>query len=377
MPESKHAVVLGCGLVGAAMVRDLAREERFRVDAVDVDAARLESLAGHERISPRAVDLSSAAAVRSVVASADVVIGALPSTLGLATLRTVIEAGKPYCDISFMPEDGTQLDGLARENGVTAVLDCGVAPGLANMLIGHAARQLEETHDVLFYVGGLPKEPQWPYLYKAPFAPSDVIEEYTRPARFVENGQQVTRPALSDAELIDFPRVGTLEAFNTDGLRSLLKLDARNIREKTLRWPGHVELMRVLRETGFFDKDLVEVEGSLVRPLDVTARLLFPKWQLGEDEVDFTLLQVYVSGVEAGRSRRFEYTLYDEYDPRTGEHSMARTTGYPCTLVARLLVDGRFHRPGVHPPEALGRESEIVEHLLTGLAERGVRVESA
>lgn len=371
----KKAVVLGCGLVGATMARDLAGDGEFDVTAIDVSQANLERLKGFPRLRTECRDLGGPAQIKQAVANADIVVGAMPSTLGFMTLRAVIESGKPFADISFMVEDQTELDGLAKKHGVSAVVDCGVAPGLANVIIGHCAAQLDATDRVVFYVGGLPKRPRWMYQYKAPFAPADVLEEYTRPARMVEGGQIVTKPALSEPELIDFPPVGPLEAFNTDGLRSLLKtIKAPNMVEKTLRYPGHIQLMRILRETGFFSKDEIEVRGVKVRPLDVTSKLLFPLWTYEPGEEEFTVLRVIVEGRKDGRRLRHTYDLYDEYDRAAGQSSMARTTGFPCVIVARLLAERRFHEPGVHPPEYLGRQTGLLEHLLKQLSSRGVNV---
>jgi saccharopine dehydrogenase-like NADP-dependent oxidoreductase len=275
-----------------------------------------------------------------------------------------------------MAEDPRTLDELARAHGTTAVVDCGVAPGLANMIIGARCAQLDRVDDVLFHVGGLPRERRWPYEYKAPFAPSDVIEEYTRPARSKENGKIVVRPALSEPELLDVPGVGTLEAFNTDGLRSLLDtIDAPRIREKTLRWPGHIELMRVLRETGFFGKERIEVDGVEVRPLAMTSKLLFEHWRLEPREREFTYLRVEVAGQKDGREQRFVTTLLDEYDSETDEHSMARTTGFPCTIVLRMLLDGTIEGPGVIVPEQLGAQPPVFDRLVRELALRGVHLE--
>jgi len=369
----RKAVVLGCGLVGATMARDLAADPSFEVTAVDSSEKNLRRLAGVPNIGALAVDLGTPERVKAAVTGFDLVVGAMPSTLGFATLRAVIESGKPYVDISFMIEDATQLDALAKKRGVTAVVDCGVAPGLANFVIGYCADQLDTVDDVVFYVGGLPKERHWPYEYKACFAPFDVLEEYTRPARMVENGQVVTKPALSEPELIDFPHVGTLEAFNTDGLRSLLTtIKSPNMREKTLRFPGHIDLMQVLRETGFFGKEEIEVRGVKVRPLDVTSRLLFPMWELEPGKEEFTVLRVIVGGRKDGKALRHVYDLYDETDRRTGDTSMARTTGFPCVIVGRMILEGRFNKPGVFPPELLGREPGLMEHMTKELAARGV-----
>lgn len=390
---AKNVVVLGCGMIGATMARDLAREAKFDVLALDVDTRNLAALDGVRGCSTRQADLSDVAALKQVIAGADVVVGAMPSRFGFQTLRAVIEAGKPFADISFMPEDALQLDALARERGVTAVVDCGVAPGLANLLIGRSASIMQRVDRVAFYVGGLPKARQWPYQYKAPFAPSDVVEEYTRPVRLREAGKLVVKPALSEPELMDFPGVGTLEAFNTDGLRSLVTtIDAPDMVEKTLRYPGHIELMRVLRETGFFNKEPLAVGDKWVRPLDVTSKLLFPMWKLKPGEAEFTILRVVVEGVplaaeaaaiggsvgargsrSAGRVRH-TYDLYDETDAATGTSSMARTTGFPCAIVARMLVTGELRHPGVRPPELIAPLPGVCDHVLAELARRGVIV---
>jgi saccharopine dehydrogenase-like NADP-dependent oxidoreductase len=217
----KKVVVLGCGLVGGVMVRDLAKDSELAVVAVDVAEGNLDRL-GLPDIEKRRVDLSDTKAIAATVSDADVVVGAVPGRLGFAMLRTVIEAGKSISDISFFPEEALALDELAKEKGVAAVVDCGVSPGLSNLAIGRAASRLAEVDDVVIYVGGLPVVRHWPYEYRSVFSPTDVIEEYTRPARLVENGQIVVREALSEVELLDFPGVGTLEAFNTDGLRSVI-----------------------------------------------------------------------------------------------------------------------------------------------------------
>ncbi len=280
-----------------------------------------------------------------------------------------------HIDISFFPEDALQLNELARQNGVTAVVDCGVAPGLCNIIAGYVAGQLEQVDEYICYVGGLPKTRRWPYEYKAVFSPVDVLEEYTRPARFVEYGQQVTRPALSEVELIDLPGVGTLEAFNTDGLRSLMDtLNAPFMKEKTLRYPGHANLMRVFRDSGFFNAGPVAVDGVSVSPMALTSRLLFDQWKLGQNEEDFTVMRVTLSGQRQGQAVRYTYDLYDEYDPASQVHSMARTTGYTCTIIARQVAGGLFNRPGICPPELVGGAPGCFENLLAGYAERNIRL---
>jgi lysine 6-dehydrogenase len=368
-----RALVLGGGMVGSAMAADLAADPAFEVTVADVRPDSLERLAASIDVQTIPADLSEPKTVSRLAADHDVVLGALASRLGLNTLRAVIEAGKPYADISFMAEDPLQLSELARERGVTAVVDCGVAPGMSNMTAGHAASRLDPCERIEIYVGGLPIVRRWPFQYKAPFAPADVLEEYTRPARVVEHGTVVVKEALSEVELLDFPGVGTLEAFNTDGLRSLVHtLDVPHMLEKTMRYPGHAEIMRVLRHVGFFSTEPVDVGGRPVVPLEVTSALLFPKWAFDDREEDVTVMRVTAVGKERGRRTRLVWDLLDRYDPGTNTRSMSRTTGFPCTIMARLLVQKRFDRPGVHPPEVVGREPGLLEHFLDELRRRGV-----
>ena len=373
--EARKVVVLGAGMVGAAIARDLADDAGLRVDVADVRPESLERVAQRStRIGKVRADLGNPDAVRRLVAGYDLVVGALPSVIGFETVRTVIEAGRDLVDISFMPENALSLDALARERGVTAVVDCGVAPGLSNMMCGLAASRLEPCERVEIYVGGLPVARHWPFDYKAGFAPWDVLEEYTRPARLVEHGQIVVKEPLSEPELLEFPGVGTLEAFNTDGLRSLAyTLKAPFMKEKTLRWPGHAELMRVLKNTGFFSLEPLDVGGQKVRPRDVTAALLFPRWTFEEGEADLTVMRVRLEGRENGAHVAYAWDFVDRFHEGTGLRSMSRSTGYVATSVARLVARGGFRRPGVHPPEALGALPGLLDGVLADLAARGVR----
>ncbi len=366
-------IVLGGGLVGGPMAMDLAADENFAVTVADRDGRILTDLAAKADITPVEVDLADPATVTTLVADYDFVINAVPGFMGFQTLRAIIEAGRNVIDIAFFAEDPFALDELAREKGVIAIIDCGVFPGMGSALIGGIACDLDEVESVLTYVGGLPEVRQWPWDYKAVFSPLDVIEEYSRPARYVENGVQVTRPALSDPELIDFPGLGTLEAFNTDGLRTLANtIDAPNMKEKTLRYPGHIEKMAVLRECGFFSKEEIKVGGQMVRPLDVTAQLLFPMWKLEPGEGDITVMQIRVEGRKNGQRLRHVYDLCDRFDHDTGVTSMARTTGYTATVALRMVAEGLYTHQGISPPEYLGRQHGCVDYLLRGLAARGV-----
>lgn len=366
----KKIIVLGAGMVGRAMAVDLAKN--YRVTAADVNPENLKILRKKHRVETVVADLSLPQKIRELIAGFDLVVGAVPGFMGFSTLKTVIEAGKDIVDISFMPEDALELDDLAKQKSVVAVVDCGVAPGMSNMILGYHHQRMEmESFDCM--VGGLPVVRSWPYEYKAPFSPVDVLEEYTRPARMKENGAVVIKPALSEPELVEFDNIGTLEAFNTDGLRSLLTtIGVPNMRERTLRYPGHAALMRILRESGFLDDELMDIKGGKVRPVDVTAKLLFPRWKLHEDEEEFTVMRVEISGTKNGKPKHYVYDLFDRYDKTTWTSSMARTTGYTCTAVANLVLKRDFTRIGISPPEYVGAEEKCFKKVMGYLEERGV-----
>ena len=368
-----HITVLGAGLVGNAIVKDLAQDKIFKIQVVDLNQQALKKLESELPVKGVKADLSKGDSVASVTADSDLVICAVPGFMGFETLKRIIEAGKNVVDISFFGEDAFLLDDLAKERGVTAVVDCGVAPGLCNIIAGYRANRLDKADRYACYVGGLPKERLWPYEYKAVFSPSDVLEEYTRPARMVENGKEVIYPALSDVELIDFPPVGALEAFNTDGLRSLQKtMKFTSMKEKTLRYPGHANLMRIFRESGFFSADTITISGKKIKPIDVTSKLLFDQWKLQDGEEDFTVMRVIIEGKKENKKVCYTYDLFDEYDKETKTTSMARTTGYTCTIIARQVINGLFSEKGICPPEFIGRTKGCFENLMNEYASRKI-----
>ncbi|HMR55894.1 MAG TPA: saccharopine dehydrogenase NADP-binding domain-containing protein, partial [Cyclobacteriaceae bacterium] len=215
----KKVVVLGAGLVGKAIAIDLSKN--FDVTSADINEQALAELSTLG-IQTQKADIANASDLQALVKPFDLVVGAVPGFMGFETCRQVIEAGKNMVDISFFPEDPFLLDDLARKKNVTIITDCGVAPGMGNVMLGYQNKKMRVTsYECL--VGGLPLVREWPYEYKAVFSPIDVIEEYVRPARYVQNGGLVIKEALSDPELVHFDEVGTLESWNSDGLRSLLK----------------------------------------------------------------------------------------------------------------------------------------------------------
>ena len=366
-------IVLGAGLVGAPMAFDLAKDQDFEITVADNSADALTKFKNHPEIKTIQKDFSDTNLVNAIVQDQDMVLSAVPGFMGFQTLKTIIKARKNVIDIAFFPEDLFVLDELAKQKNVIAISDMGVAPGMSNVLIGYADQNMDKTTKVVIYVGGLPKERIWPYEYKAVFSLVDVIEEYTRPARYIENGKLIVKPALSDPELLNFNGIGTLEAFNSDGLRSLADtIDCPNMIEKTLRYKGHIEKMALLRDTGFFSKEPVEMNGVMIRPLDFTTKLLFPKWKLEDGEEDITVMRIIVEGEKDGAIQRYTFDLFDAYNPETNVHSMARTTGYSATMALRMIAKGLYTRKGVSAPEFVGKNRICVDFLLEGLAARGV-----
>ena len=351
-------IVLGAGLVGGVIAKDLAK--KHKVTSVDISKKNLNKLDGIDKIC---ADISNTKILQDLIKEFDLVIGAVPGFMGYKMMKDVIKAGKNIVDISFYPEDPFQLDKLAKDNNVIAVMDCGVAPGMGNIIFGHHDLNMKIT-DYECLVGGLPERREWPYEYQAVFSPIDVIEEYIRPARYVQNNQIIIKEALSDAELIAFDEIGTLESWNSDGLRSLIKTMTHvpNMIEKTLRYPGCIEYLKVLRSSGFFSYKEIEVNGNKIRPIDMTAKLLFPKWKMENGDKDFTIMRIIIKGIQNGKAMTYQYNLLDRFQDNT--ISMARTTGFTCTAVANLILDGHYKHHGISPPEYLGKHFKFIHDYL-------------
>lgn len=371
-----RVIILGGGLVGSAIARDLQNESEFEVFVADVSQITLDNLKNKYNIQGICADLSDSEVISETIEDFDLVIGALPGYMGFSALKTIIEARKNVVDISFFPEDAFELDELAKKNDVTAIVDCGVAPGCSNIILGHVSTVLNEIESFRCYVGGLPTIREWPFEYKAPFSPIDVIEEYTRPARYVIDGKLIIRSALSEPELIDLPGVGTLEAFNTDGLRSLLVTfpNIPNMIEKTLRYPGHIEKMRIFREIGFFDSEPIDIgKGVKVRPIDLTTKLLFQNWKYQKDDEDLTVMRVIITGKDDnGNKIEYQYDMLDKYDNETSTLSMARTTGYTCSIVTKLVAKGLYTNKGISPPELIGKKNDCYQEIMNELIKRKI-----
>ncbi len=342
------------------MALDLAKSH-----TVSLSDNNLESLnkikSQNNSINIYQLDVQNRIALQKWIKPADIVLLAVPGFLGYESLKTIINCGKDVVDISFSPENILTLDQLAKEKNVTAIVDAGVAPGIPNFLLGYWNAKMK-INSFDYCVGGLPKNPSPPYNYKAPFSPIDVIEEYTRPARMMIDSKVVTKAALTDLEIFHFSEVGKLEAFNTDGLRSLLKTMKHipNMKEKTLRYPGHAKLMQSMIDEGLFDNN----------NFDDTVKKLFKDWKLEENEPEFTVLDINIYG----DTKNIHYHLYDEMDIGSKNSSMARTTGYTATATINMLLKNLWDKKGVYPPEKVGANANCVEFLLSYLSDRNVKM---
>lgn len=360
--------VLGAGMVGQAIALDLANQ--YDVTSFDLSKTNLDKLRKRNgAIKTVAADLHDYRCYEDFLHPFDIVVTAVPGFMGYKTLEAVINTGIDVVDISFFPEDAFDLHELAKSKEVTAITDCGVAPGMSNFIFGRYNEEMKiESFEC--YVGGLPKERKPPFQYKAPFSPVDVIQEYIRPARLVEHGETVIKPALSDRELMHFDEIGELEAFNTDGLRSLIctMKHVPDMKEKTLRYPGHIDIILALQQAGFLDEHPLRIKEVDITPLEFTSNLLVKEWKLGPEEEEFTIMKVKMNG----ENKTVEYTLLDRYDPVTKLSSMARTTGYTCTAAVSLIAKKLFNKKGIFPPELIGKDKACFDFVVNYLRERNV-----
>jgi saccharopine dehydrogenase-like NADP-dependent oxidoreductase len=367
-------LVLGAGMVGSAMAIDLSK--KYEVSIADFNKKTLyKVLKKCGDLNTIILDFLNIDELQKTIKPFDLVVCAVPGFLGYQTLKAIIETKKDVVDISFFSENALELNDLAKKNNVTAIVDCGVAPGVGNIILGYYNEKLKLT-DFECLVGGLPKVKKWPFSYKAPFSPVDVIEEYTRPARYIENGNLVVKEALSDCEFVEFDNVGTLEAFNSDGLRSIIYTMPHilNMKEKTLRYPGHVEYIKVLKASGFFNTEEIKVKGKKVIPLEISSAILFNEWKLEEAEEELTVMRITLKGNEKnGKQKTIVYNLHDEFCTKTNTSSMARTTGYTATAAVHLILNNLFEEKGVFPPELVGKHEVCFNFIFTYLKERNIQ----
>jgi len=375
-------LVLGCGNIGSVAAKDFAENARsVKVVIADKESVKARDVAeriGLDNVSWMRLDASNTAQLVNVLKNFDLAMGFLPGKLGYGLAKACIKAERDLVDVSFMSENPLALNEEATRAGITIVPDCGLAPGISNILVGNALSRLDSVQDVHITVGGLPEKATPPLDYTITWSPESLIDEYSRRARIVRDHEEIEVEALSGLETVVFPEVGELEAFYTDGLRTLLSTveNARSVWEKTLRYQGHAEKIKLLKELGFFDEKPVEIDAFSLPPRRLTAKLLELKLRKPETE-DIVLMKVEVCGFEENKRIRYVYRLLDRYDQERGITAMARTTAFPASIVAQLTLKKLIVQKGVVPPEKLGMKKELFDKILTALEKQGIRIREA
>lgn len=372
-------LILGYGNIGSVFAADLAESmpstEVVVAGRHGSKAERAATVIHRENIAWTQLDARNYRRLVDKMKKFDLVVGTLPGDIGYRSVKAAIDAEVDMVDISYMPENPLTLDDDAVRANVTIVPDCGVAPGISNLLIGHTISELEHVENIHIMVGGLPEKPVPPLGYTITWSVDGLVDEYTRKAKIVENGKIAEVEALTGLEKVEFPGIGKLEGFYTDGLRTLLHTvkDVKNMWEKTLRYPGHAERIKLLRTLGFFDEHPIRVNNASLSPRNVTIRLLEKKLQRLEVK-DILAMKVEVNGTTEGSKRHYVYVLVDHYDPKRRVTAMARTTAYPASIVAQLIARGAIEEKGVLPLEKLGVKEKLFKKILAELKKRKIKI---
>jgi len=373
------ALIVGCGNIGSVAAEDLANSiSSTQVVVADKSETRAKEVAekiGKSNISSTQLDVTNPSKLANALKDFDLVMGFLPGKLGYSLTKACIDAGKDLVDVSFMAENPLALTDNAVKANVTIIPDCGLAPGISNILVGHAVAELDKAQAVHIMVGGLPEKPIPPLDYVITWSPENLIDEYKRKARIVKEGKVIEVEALTGLEEVEFPGFGKLEAFYTDGLRTLpyTITDARDMWEKTLRYLGHAEKVKLLKALGFFEEEQIDVDGLSVSPRKLTAKLFEQKLRKPEVK-DIVALKVEVSGVKNGKQTRYVYHLLDYYDEKRGVTAMARTTAYTASIIAQFMLKKALKEKGVVPTEKIGKNSTLFQMFLDELKKRGIRI---
>ncbi len=372
-------LVLGSGRIGSAIIRDLGNnpqvEEIFAVDGDTQTLARLNTDGLKAKTSKLHIDLRDKQKLLESCAEADLICGALPGALGEEALKLAVQAGRSLVDVAFTPVDPFNYDLDAQSAGITIIPQCGVAPGLSNIIVGHAKSQLDVVERVRILVGGLPQAPKPPLNYAITWSPSDLLEMYTRPAQVVQDGEVREVEPLSDLREEAFEGVGRLEHFRTGGLGTLARSypHVKLMEERTLRYPGHASAMSLLGKLGFYNREPITVNGVGISPRSVTSHLL-TRFLMDPNVRDLVVFRVEVDGEKRGSTRRLRFDFLDRYNEATGTTAMARTTAYTCTAVTTLLGEDKIKRIGVVTPENIGEDPQLFESIRDYLAQRNIAI---
>ena len=374
-------LVLGAGLQGSACAYDLLQNpevSQVRLADLKLDhlAPFLAPLSG-ARLLPTPLDVRDRDAVLAVMRESDAVMSAIPYYFNYPLAELAVEAGVHFSDLGGNTEivfQQKQLHPRAQEKGITIVPDCGVAPGMVNILAEHGIRQLDRVESVRIYVGGLPQHPEPPLNYQIVYSLEGVLDYYTTLSWVVRDKKRAQVVALSERETVTFPApVGDLEAFHTAGGLSTMawRYEGKipTMEYKTLRYPGHAEIMETIRSLGLLDLEPVDVKGAKVVPRDVFVSVVGPKLTKPKGR-DVLALRVTVTGTKGGKPAKRQFDLIDGYDEAHGISAMMRTTGFSLSITGQMQVRGEVQPPGVWTPD----ECMPAERYIAELRKRGMEV---
>ena len=375
-------LVLGAGLQGAACAWDLLRSKGVtHVTIADLHTDKLPAFlkaSRSERLKVAQLDVNDHAAVRALMQDHDAAMSALPYYFNGHMAALAVEGNCHFSDLGGNTEivlEQKKLHDRARSCGVSVIPDCGLAPGMVNILAAEGIRRLDRAERVKVYVGGLPQHPEPPLNYQIVYSLEGALDYYTTPSWILRDGRPVQVDALSELEPVEFPApVGTLEAFHTAGGISTLPFKYEGqvdvMEYKTLRYPGHVASMRPIRELGLIDNTPIVVKCQQVVPRDVFIAAVHPKLHKPKGR-DLVALLVKVSGTKGGTRAEVTFRLVDRYDAEHGISAMMRTTAYSLSITGQMQADGRVVTKGVHTPD----EAIPFDEYVRELGERGVRIE--
>ncbi len=367
-----RVLVLGSGLMGSAAAFDLARNDDVEgVIVADIDLGSAEAVAKKlgSKVEARKVDATKKADLVEVFSDVDAVVSCVSYKVNLLHTEAAIETATHLCDLGGnfkVVEKQLELDSQAKDAGITVVPDCGLAPGMVNVLVGDGISYLDKTDCVRIRVGGLPQKPRPPLNYAMVFSVEGLINEYVEPCMVLRDGKITYEDPLVGFEQVEFPDpFGRLETFNTSGGTSTLPLTYEgvvdNLDYKTIRYPGHGHTMWVLMKLGLMDSNQYDFDGIKISPRAVLEGILAKN--LPKAEKDVTLMRISIEGWKGTESRKLEYNMVDYYDDETGLTSMMRTTAFPATTTAVMLADGRVKESGVLPPERVIPPEPFIDAL--------------
>ncbi len=373
-------LVLGAGLQGSACAYDLLANTDHEVVLADLNVDALPSflqpyLGG--RLRAVKADARDHASIRAALSGVTATMSAFPYYFNLDMARLAVEAGSHFCDLGGNTQIVLEQKGLAGQaagGGVSVVPDCGLAPGMVNILAQHGIDRMDRTDAVRIYVGGLPQNPEPPLNYQIVYSIEGVLDYYTTLSWVLRDGKPKQVTALSEVVELEFPGAGTLEAFHTAGGLSTMaqRYEGRipTMEYKTLRYPGHARAMETIRELGLLDLTPVDVKGTQVVPRDAFISIVGPRLKKDyQASPDLVALRVEVEGEKDGEASILRWDLLDRYDERTGITAMMRTTGYSLAITGDLQARGSV-RAGVWTPDEAMPAAEYIAEL----ARRGVEI---